>query len=76
MNPPNRCQRCGRLDDLILGDGLIVCNPCVEYLTNVADDPRHAGPDMRQTLAELHSDVLVLVQPVEEKPDLLWRWLV
>lgn len=73
--PESRCARCAKTDDLIRGDGPIVCRGCVEFLTTVAVDPREAGPTMRQTLAELHAEAVVLVQPDEASPDLIWRWV-
>jgi hypothetical protein len=71
--PVERCSRCHATEDLIAGDGPTVCRPCVSLLAEVADDPLAASPRLRDTLAELHADVIELVD-VNDARIVAWRW--
>ena len=66
-----RCRLCRGTTDLILGDGPIVCAPCVWMMGRIAREPETATDRMLAALDELHADVLTLIR----KDDVLaWRW--
>lgn len=66
-----RCDRCRATDDLVTGDGPIICHGCIGLLTDAAADPIVITSRLRDTLADLHADV---VQLVSEDGALSWRW--
>ncbi len=69
--PKPACDRCRGTEKLIVGDGPTVCGSCVELLSELAADPASATQRLRETMLELHGDVLALIQ---EDGVLSWSW--
>jgi hypothetical protein len=67
-----QCHRCRRTDHLIIDDGPTVCFECVALLTDAAADPIVITSRLRDTLADLHADV---VQLVDDAGTLSWAWV-
>jgi hypothetical protein len=58
--PKASCDRCRSVRHVIEGDGLAVCFPCIELLTNAAADPLSISAELRDVLSEIHADIVRL----------------
>lgn len=70
--PEATCARCSSSKHLVVGDGELVCRPCIDLLGGAARDPEHAPDDLLGLLLELHDDVIDLVR---EDEVLAWLWI-
>lgn len=70
--PVPACDRCRAIIGVISGDGPPVCHDCVELLTGAAADPMSVSSRLRETLPELHSDIVRLGET--DAGTQAWEW--
>lgn len=69
---PIACSRCRSSKHVIVGDGLPVCFPCIELLTDAAADPMSVSEQLRGWLSELHADLVTLGE--SDAGVQAWEW--
>lgn len=72
--PISRCIRCTGTDDLVIGDGPVVCNGCVELLTDAAANPYACSERLLTALLQEHPAVK-LARTANEPHELVWEWV-
>jgi hypothetical protein len=70
-----RCLRCNGAEHLVVGDGPVVCRPCIDLLGGIARDPLKAPARYLELLAELHGEVVALTVARPDDAVLAWEWI-
>ena len=70
----SRCIRCTGTDDLVVGDGAVVCNGCIEILTKAADAPYAASERILTAILQTNPYVK-LARTADESHELVWEWM-
>lgn len=73
-----RCKNCARRDDLIIGDGHVVCRSCVKALGELAANPEQANDAVIAEMMKRHGDVVQIIRvgrPGGRPSRLEWDWI-
>jgi len=68
-----RCHRCSRRTDLIAGEDVIVCGPCVAYYGHIADDPTSVDDGVLTALLSRHAATVRLMRADGTTERLRWQ---
>lgn len=72
--PITRCLRCTGTDDLVRGDGPVVCRGCIELLADAAANPYAMSERLLTALLQEHPG-LKLSRAGYRPHELVWEWV-